>query len=80
MFAGLWLDNNSGTDTSRAYPHPPDAAVPTDMPYLLEIRIPDAFGLIIRVADVIPYMRRLAAELTYSAHDCGFLSKGQRQQ
>jgi hypothetical protein len=45
------------------------------MPDLLEIGIPDAFGLVVRMADVVAYMRRFAAEFTYSAHDGGFLSK-----
>ena len=44
------------------------------MPYLLEVRVPDAFGLIVGVADIVPNLGRLAAELTYSAHDSQFLS------
>jgi hypothetical protein len=39
------------------------------MPHLLEVRIPDTFGLVICMADVVTYMRGLAAEFTYSAHD-----------
>jgi len=46
------------------------------MPHLLEVGIPDTFGLIIGMADVVAHMRGFAAELTYSAHDCRFLSHG----
>ena len=52
----------------------PDTAVLADMPYLLQIRIPNALGLVVCMADVVTNMRRLAAEFTYSAHDSSFLS------
>ncbi len=44
------------------------------MPHLLQIGIPDALGLIVGMADVIPNMGRLAAEITHSAHGFSFLS------
>jgi hypothetical protein len=44
------------------------------MPHLLEVGIPDTFGLVICMADVVAYMRRFAAEFTYSAHDYRILS------
>jgi len=46
------------------------------MPHLLEVGIPDTFGLVICMADVVAYMRRFAAEFTYSAHNYTFLSHG----
>jgi hypothetical protein len=44
------------------------------MPDLLEVGIPDALGLVIRVADVISDVGSLPAEFTYSAHNRCFLS------
>jgi hypothetical protein len=44
------------------------------MPHLLQVGIPDTFGLVICMADVVTYMRRFAAEFAYSAHDSRFLS------
>jgi len=44
------------------------------VPHLLEVGIPDTFGLVICMADVVAYMRGFAAEFTYSAHDSRFLS------
>jgi hypothetical protein len=40
-----------------------------DMAYMLEVGIPDALGFIIRMADIVTHMRRLAAEFTHSAHE-----------
>lgn len=68
------LYNESGPDASRTGAHMSDTAVLADMPYLLQIRIPNSLGLVICVADVVTDMRRLAAEFTYSAHDSSFLS------
>ncbi len=44
------------------------------MPHLLEVGVPDTLGLIVRVADVIPDLGRLAAEVTNSAHGSCILS------
>jgi hypothetical protein len=68
------LYNEPGPDAPRTGPHVSDTAVLADVPYLLQIRIPDSLGLVICMADVVTDMRRLAAEFTYSAHDSSFLS------
>jgi hypothetical protein len=61
--------NAAGTRTNSF-----NGPVRADMPYLLEIGIPDALGLVICVADVISDMGCLPAELTNSAHNQCFLS------
>jgi len=68
------LYNESGPDAPRTGAHTSDTAVLADMPYLLQLWIPNALGLVICMADVVTDMRRLAAEFTYSAHDSSFLS------
>lgn len=68
------LYNKSGPDAPRTGPHTSDTAVLAYMPYLLQIWIPNALGLVICMADVVTDMRRLAAKYTYSAHDSSFLS------
>jgi len=68
------LYNTPGPDASRTGPNPPDAAILTDMTYLLEVGIPDALAFIVRMADIVTDMRCLAAEFTYSAHESSFLS------
>lgn len=61
--------NAAGTRTNSF-----NGPVRTDMPYLLEVGIPDTLGLVICVADVISDMGCFPAELTNSAHNQCFLS------
>ncbi len=68
------LYHEAGPDAAGACADPLYRAVRADMPYLLEVGIPDALRFIVGVADVVPDVGRLAAEFANSAHDSSFLS------
>ncbi len=68
------LYNKTGTDASGTGTNPPDAAIRKNVPHLLQVGVPYTLGLVVRVADVISDLGRLAAEVTNSAHGSCILS------
>jgi hypothetical protein len=48
------------------------------MAHRLKIGEPDALGFVVRMADVIAYVRLFTAEFAFPAHDVFFLSSRKR--
>lgn len=65
--------NAAGTDSNAG-----NIAVLPHMPDLLKVGKPDALGLIVGMADVVPHVRLFPAKLASSAHNDSFLSDPDR--
>lgn len=63
--------HQAGPDAAGANANAPHGAIGSDVTDVLQIRQPDALRLVIGMAHVVAYLRRLSAKLTFPAHWVG---------